>query len=1092
MPVSVLTRLRTVHVAVALAAAAVVGFSAWAIDRSESREYLAARRLHVQGDLSAVRARLEMELNSRIHLAHGLEALATVKPNLSQAEFQTFARMQQEEHEGIRSLQLARGGVVSHVYPEAGNEAAMGHSLLADPQTAQAARTAIFTRSLVLAGPYALRQGGEGLVARTPVFIEDQPVEQFWGFATVVIDFPTLMHAAGMTSFQGTEFALRGRDGTGGEGPVFHGAAEIFAGEHIATGVRFPNGSWQLAARPVGGWEQPWPGRGWFLLVSALALAAIPVATFAVARASRLRDQSESLRLRDRLLNGMAEGVYGLDVSGRCTFVNAAALRALQFARGEIIGATPALFNGPDGDVEAGASFERRLRRRDGTTFPAEITVAATEEAQGFVVAFSDITARRVAEERLRLSATVFARTQQGIVITDSAARILDVNPAFSEITGYSREEALGRTPRLLRSGRHGPDFYAAMHRSLGKTGFWRGEIWNRHKSGAVYPELLSIAAVDDEQGTVTHYIGVFSDITRQKQHEVELARIAHYDALTGLPNRALLNDRFTQALEHARRTRSRVAVCMLDLDRFKAVNDQYGHDAGDTVLMETASRLKATLRPADTVARLGGDEFVLLLLDVESPTACDALAHRILTAVSAPIRVGIEPLSVSASLGITMFPEDASDPDTLLRHADRAMYGAKDAGRNAFRLFDAEQDRQARTHRETLERIGVGIAQGEFRLHYQPKVDMRSGRVVGFEALARWQHPAQGLLGPADFLRVIEGTPLDIELGRWVLGEALNQLAEWRAGGLDFGVSVNISVTQLLAPGFAGELRLLLLGHPMITPDALEIEVLETAAIVDLDAASQVLRECLDLGVSVALDDFGTGYSSLAYFRRLPVRTLKIDQIFVRDMLEDLDDMAIVEGIIRFARAFDRQLVAEGVQHGELCHLLLAMGCDIVQGYAIAPPMPVERVADWCRHFRPNPEWATVPRCHAEELQLLAAELQHRRWVDEVCASLLPDHGRGTPPALGSHECGLGRWYDTAGAARHGSQRDWTALMAAHESVHDRVAAILSTPSRDGDAAARIAELVALRDELSRCLRTIRKAAAPAARLIETITRSD
>ncbi|HET9651117.1 MAG TPA: PAS domain S-box protein, partial [Usitatibacter sp.] len=440
MTPSLLSGLRSTHVAVALAAAAVVGFAAWAIDRSEAREYVAAQRLHVQDDLSAVRARLEMELNSRIHLAHGLEALATVKPELTRAEFETFARMMQEEHDGIRSLQLAQRGVVSHVYPEAGNEAALGHSLLEDPLTARVARNAIITRSLLLAGPYALRQGGEGLVARTPVFVNDARGESFWGFATVIIDFPTLMRASGMASFAATQFALRGRDGTGQAGAVFQGSADVFAGEHIATEVGFPNGSWLLAARPVKGWSEAWPGRHWFLLVTALALAAIPVATIAFARASRSRDQSESLRLRDRLLNSMAEGVYGLDLSGRCTFVNAAALRALQFTREEIIGATPAMFNGPAGDVETGPGFEQRLRRKDATTFPVEIRVAAMEQAQGFVVAFSDITARRIAEERLRLSATVFARTQQGIVITDAEARILDANPAFTEITGYTRE----------------------------------------------------------------------------------------------------------------------------------------------------------------------------------------------------------------------------------------------------------------------------------------------------------------------------------------------------------------------------------------------------------------------------------------------------------------------------------------------------------------------------------------------------------------------------------------------------------------------------------------------------------------------------
>ncbi len=1072
---------RWLYVIGAVTAAAGVCLGAYLIDRSEVREHEAARRLHVQANLSQVRARLEMELNGRIHLARGLEALAVALPELSQREFEAFAHVMVGQERGIRSLQLARGGVVSHIYPEAGNEAARGHSLLTDPAVAEAAQRAVSTRNMSLAGPYALRQGGQGLVARLPIFLPAPGGgERFWGFATVVIDFPTLVAASGIAGIRETEFAIRGKDGNGRESALILGANDLFAEEHLATEVRFPNGHWVVAARPAGGWTRSWPGRNWFLIVTVLLLSAIPIVTAALSRASHARAESDRLGLRDRLLNSLDEGVYGVDAAGRCTFANPAALRLLGYTREEVVGAdTRELFHGPivRGESAGGGHHEESLRRKDGTLFPADVRVAAMEGGDGAVVAFSDITQRKSADERLRLAAIVFARTQQGIMITNAAGELLDVNPAFTDITGYAREEVLGRNPKMLSSGRQSPEFYAAMKDSLAATGFWRGELWNRHKSGKAYPELLSIAAVDDGRGGASHYIGVFSDISRQKQHEAELARIAHYDALTALPNRALLSDRLAQALEQTRRSRSRLAVCMLDLDHFKLVNDELGHDTGDAVLAELAARLKATLRSGDTVARLGGDEFVLLLVNVDGVAACESHAHRVLKAISMPIPAGSGQITLTASIGVTLFPDDASDAETLLRHADQAMYVAKEQGRNRYRLFDPEQDRQARSHRETLERIAYGIAHGEFRLHYQPKVDMRAGRILGFEALVRWQHPTQGLLGPGEFLPVINGTVLDIELGRWVLDEALDQLAAWRAMGFDFGVSVNVSGTHLLKLGFTDELANVLERHPVLERGSLEIEILETAAIVDLDAASEVLRECLRLGVSVALDDFGTGYSSLAYFRRLPVRTLKIDQVFISEMLEDPDDAAIVEGIIRFAKAFDRHIVAEGVQNAELGVLLLAMGCDVAQGHGIAAPMPPERVPEWARGYRPDPGWARGAAWHSNELPLLAAELHHRRWVDQLQAWLVSRGEAEAPPASDCHDCGFGRWYDTAGRERFGQAPSWEKAGRMHEAVHE-LARELADGCRQGcidDVLERLPELLLLRDRLIACLREMR-----------------
>ena len=1064
-----------------MVAAAGVCAGALLVDHSRTLEHASQQRAAVQSSLSSMRARLETELNGRIHLARGLEALAVARPDLGEAEFRAFARVMQGQQSGLRSLQLARDAIVTHIYPESGNEAARGHSLLSDALTAEAAREAVLTRRFHLAGPYTLRQGGEGLVARQPVFVADgSGGERFWGFATVLLDFQSVMRVSGIPERTDLRFAIRGRDGRGAAGDVFYGEPRLFTRDALTTEVRFPGGYWIVAAEPVGGWDASWPGRPALYAATALLLLAIPLAMGAFARVQRVREEARRLGLRERLLNSLGEGVYGVDRMGCCTFINPAALRLLGYERDEVLGQdTRVLFHGPGlGSQEAMRQPRSRgiwFLRKDGTRFPVEVTTAPIEGDGGCVVAFNDMTEQRQSEERLRLAASVFAHTQQGIMITDAGGELLDVNPAFTEITGYAREEVLGRSPKILSSGRQTPEFYASMKQSLAATGFWRGEIWNRHKSGKAYPELLSIAAVEDGHGGVSHYIGVFSDISRQKQHESELARIAHYDALTSLPNRALLTERLTQGLEQAWRGKSRMAVCMLDLDRFKQVNDDHGHDAGDAVLVEMAMRLKATVRAGDTVARLGGDEFVLLLMNVDGLAACESHAHRVLKAINVPIALAQGEVTLSASLGMTIFPDDAADAETLMRHADQAMYAAKQEGRARYRLFDPEQDRQARTHRETLERIALGIANDEFRLHFQPKVDVRAGRVESFEALARWQHPSQGLLGPGQFLPVIADTELDVELGRWVLHEALRQLAEWRAMGFSFGVSVNVSGRHLLTPGFSEELAALLAKHPTVERNALEIEILETAALADLDAASEVLRECLYLGVSTALDDFGTGYSSLAYFRRLPVKTLKIDQVFIRGMLEDPDDMAIVEGIIRFARAFDRNLVAEGAELPELCTLLAAMGCEKVQGHGVAPPMPPERVPEWVARFRPDPAWEHASVWHPQELPLLAAELLHRRWVAEVQSWVQGRHEQQPPPDADA--CGFGRWYESGGRQRYGRVASWEKLGEMHEAVHALAEALIHAclEGRHAEARARLPELSKLRDRLLGQLRQLR-----------------
>ncbi len=466
-----------------------------------------------------------------------------------------------------------------------------------------------------------------------------------------------------------------------------------------------------------------------------------------------------------------------------------------------------------------------------------------------------------------------------------------------------------------------------------------------------------------DAQGKPLRMIGVNTDITERKEQQNQLERIAHFDALTDLPNRVLLADRLRQAMAQAHRRGQLLAVAYLDLDGFKAINDQHGHAVGDQVLLTLAQRMKQALREGDTLARLGGDEFVSVLIDLEDRAASVPMLVRLLAAAAQLVQVGDLTVHISASLGVTFYSQGQDiDADQLLRQADQAMYHAKVAGKNRYHIFDAAQDSSLRGHHESLERIRLALENHEFILHYQPKVNMHSGKVIGAEALIRWQHPEEGLLAPAMFLPVIEDHPLAVAIGEWVIDKALTQVELWHAAGLDIAVSVNVGARQLQQVDFVDRLRATLEAHPQVPAGCLELEVLETSALADIAQVSQVIEACASIGVMFALDDFGTGYSSLTYLKRLRVTLLKIDQSFVRDMLDDPDDLAILEGIIGLAVAFKREVIAEGVETVAHGTLLLQLGCELAQGYGIARPMPADQMPAWVTEWLPDAAWSELP----------------------------------------------------------------------------------------------------------------------------------
>ncbi|MFW3613952.1 EAL domain-containing protein [Billgrantia antri] len=652
-------------------------------------------------------------------------------------------------------------------------------------------------------------------------------------------------------------------------------------------------------------------------------------------------------------------------------------------------------------------------------------------------VRLRQVVRRKTAE--LRLVASVFSHAREGIIITDAKGDILEVNEAFTRITEYSRDEVLGKNSRLLQSGMQEEGFYQALWQELLEQGAWEGELWNRRKSGETYPELLTISKVCDRHGQVSHFVAVFTDISRQKEYERQLQSMAFFDDLTELPNRILLADRLRQAMLAARRSGVKVSLAYLDLDGFKGINDRLGHEVGDRVLVTTAERLTAALREADTVARLGGDEFIIVLPEQNDVAKVTSLIARLLRRIAEPIDIEGTLLHVSGSIGVVHYsPDDEIEPEQLIRQADQAMYQAKQAGKNRFHIFDAEHDRAVRGHHESLERIREALINDEFVLYYQPKVNMSTGEVIGVEALIRWQHPDRGLLAPAAFLPAVQQHPLAVELGEWVLAQALDQFEIWASAGVRLPVSVNIDAIHLQQADFLERLRAEVERHPSVAPGDLELEVLETNALEDVAHVTSVMKACRDFGVEFALDDFGTGYSSLTYLRHLPASTLKIDRSFVRDMLDDPEDLTILEGVLGLAVAFRRNIIAEGVEtllHGRM---LLAMGYQLGQGYAIARPMPAQAIPGWLESWRPDPAWRHRQRARPEELRAIYAMADHR-----ACAAGLLRYLKGEreePPTPSSRRSRLEQWLGALDDSPL-EGREHTARIAALCALYDRLA---------------------------------------------------
>jgi diguanylate cyclase (GGDEF)-like protein/PAS domain S-box-containing protein len=663
--------------------------------------------------------------------------------------------------------------------------------------------------------------------------------------------------------------------------------------------------------------------------------------------------------LHHELLNGILksalDGYWLVDVQGRLVDVNAAACSMLGYTREEMLALAVPAIEVSDTPFEVkqridsmkdsgGARFESQHRCKDGSALDVEVAITYLPAHDSFSVFVRDISIRKFAETQLRIAAAAF-ESQEGIMITSAHNKILRVNQAFSAITGYSEDEVIGQNVRILSSGRHNAAFYAGMWESINTAGAWQGEIWNRRKNGEVFPEWQTITAVKSDEGEITHFVASFSDITSRKAAESEIVHLAFYDPLTRLPNRRLLQDRLKQALISSNRSKKFGALMFVDLDNFKTLNDTLGHHFGDMLLEQVAQRLSETVREGDTVARLGGDEFVVMLEGIcessqEAATHTELVGKKILSALSRPYALGSNVYNNSCSIGITLFSDKQETVDELLKRADLAMYEAKAAGRNALRFFDPAMQAVVTAVAAMDADLREAVADNQFILYYQPQVE-GTGRLTGAEALIRWQHPVRGFVSPFDFIGLAEDTGLIIPIGHWVLKTACLQLAQWAndVNLQNLTIAVNVSAKQFQQPGFVQEVEDVL-AQTGANPRCLKLELTESLLVANVEDIVAKMTALKSMGITFSLDDFGTGYSSLAYLKRLPLAQLKIDQGFVRDMLNDSNDAAIARMVIALSESMGIAVIAEGVEQEAQRAKLEQLGCRHYQGYLFGRPM--------------------------------------------------------------------------------------------------------------------------------------------------------
>lgn len=946
------------------------GLIIWQLEQDRRHAVRADVESIVQNHAFLVRDSLDQALT----LNYSLAAMVRMGSSATN-RFNDVARELIPYFDSVSHVSLSPDGVITQVYPLEGNEKSIGFNQLDDKIQNKEALLARDTEKLTLAGPIQLVQGGLGAVARLPVFLDNQGERRFWGFTNVTIRINRLLDAANLAHLdaQGMAYKLSRRNPDTGVEDIIAAHALEYLIDPVQKSFEVPNGSWTLSVAPVGGWMGGWG------LINEIVIALFISLLLSYQSWLMLRLQRQRLTLQDavadqtrELLNARAQLQATLDAIPDLLFdidINGI-IHNYHTNQADLLTVSPDMFLGkhfyrflpPHACVvvheaiaeamEKNVSFGRTYSitlPRGPATFELSVSRKA-EDQEGlarFVVLIRDITQRRVAEEELRVAATAF-EAREGMMITDPDGVIVRVNKAFTEITGYEAGEVIGKNPRLLNSGYHGVEFYQQMWKAITENGNWKGEIWNRRSSGEIYPEWLTITAVTDQHGKITHYVSTLTDISERKESEARINNLAFFDPLTQLPNRRLLQDRLEQAIANSQRQRTLSALLFIDLDDFKTLNDNRGHHIGDLLLIAVADRLRHAVRKQDTVARLGGDEFLVVLEGLgqerdDAAAQAQQVGEKILNSLNNHYALEGEDYFNSPSIGICLFGDQPAHSDELLKQADQAMYHAKAAGRNTLRFFDPEMQAITAQRFAMQNEIREALHREQFQLYYQPQVD-ETGKVVGAEALIRWLHPQRGMIPPVDFIPLAEESGLILAMGNWIFTAACVQLVLWSktTATAEIIVSVNVSARQFQQANFVEQL-LMIIRTSGADPHKLKLELTESMLVAnpqDIIAKMDALKAH---GIKFSLDDFGTGYSSLSYLKRLPISELKIDKSFVNDVLTDPNDAAIARMIIRLAQSMELTVIAEGVETKEQRDWLENEGCNRYQGYYFGRPTPAK-----------------------------------------------------------------------------------------------------------------------------------------------------
>jgi diguanylate cyclase (GGDEF)-like protein/PAS domain S-box-containing protein len=733
---------------------------------------------------------------------------------------------------------------------------------------------------------------------------------------------------------------------------------EPWQGDH-ALALPLTGNDGVIGAMCVGGREFSGPDAEYFSAITEFVAPVLDTHRILTSRERVLDDMTVQLQQQTRILDQIEDSVITMDLLGYITGWNGGAERLFGYTAAEAVGQNVLFLyadedDGEDSGTDPLLAGEKemvvRRRKKSGDVFWAGVTLSVARDQSGnpteFIGYVRDITDRLKKEESLRLYGRIFENSGEGILVTDEHESIVAVNRAFVDITGFNADEVMGQTPRIFQSGRHDKVFFSEMWREIRENGQWQGEIWDRHKNGGIFPKWATISTVRDEKGHVTHYFSTFSDISERVAAEERIRQLAFYDTLTGLPNRATLYNLLEQALASARRNSATGAIMFIDLDRFKYVNDTLGHGAGDELIRRVSARFKTCLRASDVIARLGGDEFVVALIDIAKPDDAAVVAQKIMAIFASPFLIDGHEISISASIGISVYPADGISVEDLIKNADVAMYRAKDQGRSSFLFYSSDMNVRSLERLEMESSLRRALVRKELLLHYQPQVDIATGKIVGAEVLLRWKHPDLGMVSPAQFIPMAEETGLIVPIGQWVMEQAVMQNKAWLDAGIAVvKLAVNLSAQQLRT-NLVDEVSSLLVRY-QLPNDLLELEITESMVMRNANEVIDMLRALDFLGVPMSLDDFGTGYSSLSYLKRFPIKKLKIDQSFVRSIPKDADDIAITRAIIALSKSLGLKVIAEGVETRDQLDFLRREGCDEIQGYLFSRPVPAEEFVE-------------------------------------------------------------------------------------------------------------------------------------------------